>query len=293
MLRRYIPDGVAIESTAIVSSADDAEGQPAGPLRVFGYLPVDQNLEATRQQLGQALWYLGRIRPLPEPHTREIEDQNWAESWKQHYQPIAIGSSLLIVPAWLQAEDHSRIPIRIDPGMAFGTGTHPSTQLCLEILESLALRAAIPWEMIDLGCGTAILAIAGLKLGAAHVLAVDSDPQAVAAASQNLLVNAITAGVELGTGSLADIRAGAFSIRQAPVVLVNILAPVIVRLLDEGLAQLLAEDGNLVLAGILAEQAAEVRAAAQRNSLELVEQRQLEDWVALVYQGKDQMVNSE
>lgn len=294
VLQRYMPEGVAIESTSIIASADDVEGKPAGLLRVYGYLPVDHELETKRQQLEQALWYLGRIRPLPPAQTRVIEDQNWAESWKQHYKPIPVGSSLLIVPAWLQEESPSRIPIRIDPGMAFGTGTHPSTQLCLEILEDLSQKAARPshkpWNLIDLGCGTAILAIAGLKLGAAHALAVDTDPQAVTAARQNSQTNGVASTIELGNGSLAEILAGAYSIRSAQVVLVNILAPVIVRLFAEGLDHLVAEGGFLALAGILEEQAAEVDEAAQHKGLRLSEKRQMEDWVALVYQGRDQMV---
>ncbi|OGO29993.1 MAG: ribosomal protein L11 methyltransferase [Chloroflexi bacterium RBG_16_54_18] len=287
VLRRFIPDGVVIESTSIISQADDTEGKPTGPLRVYGYLPVDDELKVKRQSLDEALWYLGRIRPLPPARTRIIEDQNWAESWKQHYQPILIGSRLLIIPAWLEAADRERIPIRIDPGMAFGTGTHPSTQLCLEILEDLCqppeTRGYQDWEVIDLGCGTAILAIAALKLGASQALAVDTDPQAIAAARQNAEANGVSDRLELGLGSLAEIRAGAHSIHRAPVVVVNILAPVIVRLIKEGLEELLADDGRLVLAGILEEQASEVIEEARRAGLSLSEQRQVGDWVALVF----------
>jgi ribosomal protein L11 methyltransferase len=287
VLRRFMPDGVVIESTAIVSSPDDAEGRIAGPLRVYGYLPVDDQLDNARRRLEESLWYLGRIRPLPAAQTRLIEETNWAESWKQHYRPVAIGSRLIIVPAWLEAPDPARIPIRIDPGMAFGTGTHPSTQLCLEILESLLLPTGAPvsepCDVIDLGCGTAILAIAAIKLGASHALAVDTDAQAILAARQNAEANGVIDCLEMGSGSLAEIRAGAFTLKEARMVLVNILAPVIVRLLDEGLAELVSEGGRLVLAGILAEQAAEVIEAASRNRLTLREQRQLGDWVALVF----------
>jgi len=287
VLRRFMPGGVVIESTSIISSVDDVEGKASGPLRVYGFLPVDDKLSETRQRLEEALWYLGRIRPLPTQQTRIIEDQNWAESWKQHYKPIPIGSRLLIVPAWLEAADPERIPIRIDPGMAFGTGTHPSTQLCLEILEDLSQlpekRGHQDWEAIDLGCGTAILAIAALKLGASQALAVDTDPQAVAAARQNAEVNGVADRLQLGLGSLAEIAAGGYAIRRAQVVLVNILAPVIVRLFNEGLEELLAEDGRLVLAGILEEQASDVIEAAQLRGLTLREQRQMGDWVALVF----------
>lgn len=281
VLARFIPSGVVIESTAVAANPDDSEGHAVGPLRVFGYLPVDAQLEETRRQLEQALWYLGRIRPLPEAEFKPIQQTNWAEAWKQHYRPIAVGERLMVVPAWLDHPAGERIPIRIDPGMAFGTGTHPTTQLCLEALEAAVPNAGQSWEVIDLGCGTAILAIAALKLGARHALGVDIDPEAIRAAQENAAVNGVSAHLELGIGSLAEVRAGAFSIRKARVVLANILAPVLVRLLAEGLGELLEDGGTLVLSGILEEQAAEVLTAAERHGLRLLTRWQSGDWVAL------------
>ncbi len=96
---------------------------------------IDQ-IEATRHKLEEALWYLGRIQPLPPVEFRPVQETNWAETWKQHYRPIVLGQKLVIVPAWLESPQPERIAIRIDPGMAFGTGTHPTTQLCLELIES-------------------------------------------------------------------------------------------------------------------------------------------------------------
>ena len=286
VMARFIPEGVVIESTAVTANPDDSEGHAIGPLHVFGYLPMDDQLEATRQRLEEALWYLGRIRPLPAAQFRPIQQVNWAEAWKQHYHPIEIGQRLVVVPAWLEPPAGGRIPIRIDPGMAFGTGTHPTTQLCLELIETLdAGLAGERWpEVIDVGCGTAILAITALKLGARHALGVDIDADAVKAARENAETNGVTGQLELGLGSLAEILEGRFSIRQAPLVLANILAPVLVRLLDEGLANLLTPGGALVLSGILAEQADNVDQAALRQGLKRIERRQIGDWVALGYQ---------
>jgi ribosomal protein L11 methyltransferase len=290
LLARYIPDGVVIESTAVTANLDDSEGHAVGPLRVFGYLPVDEKLEATRASLEQGLWYLGAIRPLPEPEYRAIENANWAEAWKQHYRPITIGRRLVIVPAWLESPAPERIPVRIDPGMAFGTGTHPTTQLCLEILdEQTGGDGEAAWDVIDVGCGTAILSIAALLLGARHALGVDIDPEAVSAAAENAATNRLTERVELGLGSLAEVKAGKYSICQGRVVFANILAPVLVRLLDEGLGELLVQDGILILSGILEEQAESVQAAAQRHGLQLIQRRQIGDWVALGY-GKNPKV---
>ncbi len=282
VLARFIPDGgVVIESTAVTANLDDSEGHAVGPLRVFGYLPVNDQLEETRQRLEEALWYLGRIRPLPEAQFRRIEQTNWAEAWKQHYQPIAIGRRLVIVPAWLESPAPERIPIRIDPGMAFGTGTHPTTQLCLEIIEAAAETMPPEWDVIDVGCGTAILAIAALKLGARRALGVDIDPDSVRASAENAAANGVLDGLELKLGSLEEIRRGDYSFRQAPLALANILAPVLIRMLDDGLGDLLTPGGSLALSGILAEQSADVEAAARRNGLALVERRQIGDWVAL------------
>ena len=281
VLARFVPDGVVIESTAI-SPDPEGEGHPVGPLRVCGYLPADTDLEDTRRRLEEALWYLGCIRPLPAPQFKSIEEVNWVDAWKQHYHPIPIGQKLIIVPAWLEIPPGDRIPIRIDPGMAFGTGTHPTTQLCLEIIEDVARRVGNLPDVIDIGCGSGILSIAALKLGAERALGVDIDPQALVTARENAALNGITAHLEIGAGSVAEIRAGVFGLRQAPLVLANILTAVLIRLLNAGLGDLITPGGYLVLSGILEEQAADVETVARDHGLHIVNRRQLGDWVALL-----------
>jgi len=285
VLARFAPEGVVIESTAVTANADDSEGHAVGPLRVCAYLPADDRLEETRQRLEQALWYLGRIRPLPEAQYRHIKQADWAEAWKQHYHPVAIGERLIIVPAWLEVNTPGRVPVHIDPGMAFGTGTHPTTQLCLELLEAFFRdERAGPQTVIDIGCGSGILAVAALKLGAAHALGVDVDAVAIDASRENAALNGVAGRLDVGLGSVAEIRSGAFSLRQGRLVLANILAPVIIRLLEAGMVEVLSPGGALVLSGILAEQSAEVEAALLAHGLHLVEKRQEGDWVALLAQ---------
>lgn len=284
VLERFIPEGVVIESTGVTANMNDSEGHAVGPLRVYGYLPVNAGLEDTRRRLEESLWYLGRIRSLPEPQFQLIQQTNWAEAWKVHYHPIAIGKRLMIIPAWLETPSPERIPIRIDPGMAFGTGTHPTTQLCLELIETFIDETPdLPagWDVIDIGCGTAILAIAALQLGAGHALGVDIDTDAIHAARENAAANGVSDRLELGLGSLAEVLQGNYSIKKAPLILANILAPVLARLLDEGLGNLLTGDGRLFLSGILAEQAQDVETAVSRNGLRLAARRQSGDWVAL------------
>lgn len=284
LLARFIPDGVVIESTAVVNPPEKSEGHAVGPLRVFGYIPINDELESVRNQIEEGLWYLGRIQPLPAPQYRHINQTNWAEAWKQHYKPIAIGKNMMIIPAWLDNPEPERMAIRIDPGMAFGTGTHPTTQLCLELIEDFIPKkkeAEAGIDIIDIGCGSGILSIAALKLGAHRALGVDIDADAIRASQENARTNQVFDKLELGIGSLADVISGKFSIQKAPLVLANILAPIIIQLLQEGLGNLLIPDGVLILSGILAEQAPDVQTACEKHELALIENRQIGDWVAL------------
>lgn len=283
VLARFAPNGVVTESEVEFLNAED-EGTPLGDVTVRAYLPADSTLEETRRKLEESLFYLGTIQPLPAPLFKPIADQNWMEAWKSHYQPIPVGRKLIIVPAWLEPPDARRIPIRIDPGMAFGTGTHPSTQLCLEVLESWTPQGG---EVIDVGCGSGILSIAALKLGAGTALGVDIDAAAVRASRENALANGIRAEqFLLGVGSVEAILQGQFRVRRARLVVANILAPIILRLFDAGLADLLTPGGVLVLSGILAEQAEAVRSAAAARGLYFLDQPQRGDWVALVFKDE-------
>lgn len=281
VLSRFAPNGVMTEQ-GVQHLDDEDAGTPAGPILVRAYLPADEGLQEKRAQIEQALHFLGMIQPVPTPSYRSLQNTNWMEAWKQHYRPIPIGRRLMILPAWLDLEDASRIAVKIDPGMAFGTGTHPSTQLCLEFLDQLLDPSAEPLPaFIDVGCGSGILSIAALKLGAKLALGVDVDPEALIDARENALANGLGAELILGVGSVREIQDGGFPIRTAPLVVANILAPVIIRLLQENLVDLLSTGGRLILAGILVSQEAEVKAACSKAGLTAVMRRQMGDWVGL------------
>ena len=287
VLARFAPNGVTTEQ-AVKYNADKTEGTPAGPITVRAFLPMDEKTEATRQKVEESLHYLGMIQPLPEPAYTHVPDQNWMDAWKAHYQPIPIGRRLIIVPAWLESPDEARISIKIDPGMAFGTGTHPSTQLCLEFIEETFGQPGTlnlqPATVIDIGCGSGILSIGALKLGASFALGVDIDEAAVHASRENARANAIPEDrFALGVGSVTEVLTGKYQIKNAPLVLANILAPVLVRLFDGNMADLVAPGGRIVLSGILEEQAEEVIRAAQAKGLVLSGRKQSGDWVALVF----------
>jgi ribosomal protein L11 methyltransferase len=285
VLARFAPNGVVTESTGVKYLDEENEGVAVGPISVRAYLEVNDQLEETRRKLEESLFYLGMIQPLPAPVYKPIADQNWMEAWKEHYKPIPIGRRLMIVPAWMESPEPARIPIKIDPGMAFGTGTHPTTQLCLELIENWFDQSKIEnlksKIVMDIGCGSGILSIAALKLGATTALGVDIDPESVKNSRENAEKNGIGAELVLGQGSVAEVKAGQFAFAFAPLVVANILAPVIIRLFDAGLADLIEPRGAVILSGILSEQAEKVREAAQAKGLVLTEQRQMGDWVAL------------
>jgi ribosomal protein L11 methyltransferase len=287
VLARSAPNGVTTEQ-AVDFVNDEDEGTPVGPVTVRAYLPADEHLEETRQKLEESLYFLSMIQPLPAAVYTPIADQNWMEAWKERYHPIPIGKKLIIVPAWLESPEAARVSIKIDPGMAFGTGTHPSTQLCLELIEEycddLSGGDRSSLTAIDVGCGSGILSIGALKLGMGFALGVDIDEASVKASRENTDTNAIPPErFAIGLGSVTEILEGKFPIRQAPLVLANILAPIIIRLFGLGLADLVAAGGVLILSGILAEQAVSVQTSAKEYGLKFVEKRQMGDWVALLF----------
>ncbi len=272
VFNRYGKGGAVIEHLLIdgPGAHDDID-----ELRVKTYLSPDDT--ATKRKIEEALWHLGQIYPIPEPQFALLTEADWAEAWKAHYSVLHIGQRTVIVPAWQAYEAQpGEVVLRLDPGMAFGTGTHPTTQLCLAALE----RVIEPgMRVFDVGAGSGVLAISALRQGAGEVLAVDVDEIAVNSARKNLELNGLSGQIRLETGSI-ERGEGTYDL-----LLVNILAKVIVMLLDQGLADLLAPDGVLVASGIIDEQEAEVRRAFEAHGIEIVERLIEKDWVALIGQS--------
>jgi len=185
-----------------------------------------------------------------------LEDRDWEREWMQHYQPVQFGTRLWVCPSWLEPPEPDATNLLLDPGLAFGTGTHPTTALCLKELDRLALaNHLVDAQVVDYGCGSGILALAALKLGAAQALGVDNDPQALAASRDNAQRNAI-AGERLAL-TLPDPHVEAPFCANAELVIANILAGPLLDLKDR-LMRFLQPGGILLLSGLLETQAAEV-----------------------------------
>ena len=209
---------------------------------------------------------------------REIAEEDWANAWKAHYQPIRLGERLFVVPSWIEATPQpGDIVIRLDPGMAFGTGTHPSTRLCLLNLERHVQPGA---TVLDVGAGSGILAIAAAKLGAHTVIGTDIDPLAVRIARENVEITGVAGQVSLLATPLPP-RPQTDN-ERFDIVVVNILAEVIIALLDEGLDAWLRPGGHLILGGIIDTWADVVLAALARNGFTVAARLDEGDWVGLV-----------
>lgn len=274
--------GAVIEATGF----DDFEQPIAGEYRlvVKTYIKPGARGEIIRRQIEEGLWFLGRIYPIPEPAVRTVREEDWAHAWKQFYKPMRVGKRLLLKPSWESVEAApGDLVIELDPGMAFGTGLHPSTRLCLVALEEIVQPGD---AVLDVGTGSGVLTIAAAKLGARRLVATDIDPVAVRVAQENLRANGLAlapAGpVEVRQESVPAGMAGRFQ-----VVVANILAEVLAKLFDGDysnvpLAEPLAAGGHMILAGIIEERAHLVIDAARRHGLAPVNRYQESDWVALV-----------
>ncbi|HBR34020.1 MAG TPA: 50S ribosomal protein L11 methyltransferase [Firmicutes bacterium] len=245
-------------------------GTESGPYRVAGYLAFTADWEEKLRSLESRIEELRAFLPIGSGQItlRRIKEEDWATAWKEYYQPERVGR-FLITPSWLSPTPAlDEITIRLDPGMAFGTGTHPTTQLCLELLP----RAAQPGALVyDIGTGSGILAIAAAKLGA-KVIAVDRDPVAAAVAAENCALNQVMVSVRTGD-LLNDLE------EPADLVIANILAEVVIELIPQAIPRL-TSGGALLASGIIASKAGQVQAALTAARFKIIHSLQKEDWLA-------------
>ena len=210
-----------------------------------------------------------------------VNDNDWNENWKKYFHIIEIGDRLAVVPSWEEYENKgNRTVLSIDPGAAFGTGTHATTSLCLGILDKCA-KAGM--SVLDIGCGSGILAIASVLLGADKALGVDIDAQSVKTAKENAEINNISDKTEFIVGDLADRVAGKYNIICA-----NIVADVIIKLLPD-VARFMEKDGILIISGIIDIRKEDVLSAVEQNGFEIVNEAYKDNWCAFVLKIKGEI----
>jgi ribosomal protein L11 methyltransferase len=275
ILGRAAPGGTSVEPAfELVDEGLGARVDPTRPATVRAYLPARDRAEAERAAVAVAEAF--GLRPIGELRTRLVHEADWAEAWKAYFPVLRVGRRLVIRPTWRR---HRRQPddvvLALDPGMAFGTGLHPTTRLCLAALESLSDRGLVEGRrVLDVGCGSGILAIAALKLGASSVLGVDTDPIAVEATLANAGRNAVARRLRVRQGSLPSTDPG------FDVVLANLIAGILVPLAPS-LRDELRPGGTLLASGIFVDREAEVRTAFEVAGLAVVGRSEEGDWVAL------------
>ncbi len=251
---------------------------PTEGVFVKAYLPVNsylgETVEEIKGHLNELLLYgldLGKGTVT----ITEVHEDEWATAWKKYYKPVAVSERITISPVWeeYQPKHADELVIEMDPGMAFGTGTHPTTVLCIRSIEKY-LR---PGDRVyDVGTGTAILSIAAAKLGAERILAMDLDEVAVRSAEANIKINRESGKITVKQNNLLDGLT-----EQVELIVANILAEVIIRFTDD-VAKLLLPDGTFIASGIIKAREADVQQALSASGLEIIETVYIDDWVAIV-----------
>ncbi len=276
--------GVCVENRA-VDVFSESEIRLAPLVIIKSYFDPETDIELKIGEFRDFMLSITSTLPgfsFTHPDVNLICDEEWSDSWKAHFRPMKIGRRLMIAPTWEEiAPSDGQIVLRIDPGMAFGTGAHETTRLCLEFLERLMESFQKPGKpaLLDLGTGSGILAIAAAKLGADHVLALDIDQDALDVAMENIVLNDCCASIRLGTTGIEKVE------DEFDIILANILAEELARMAAP-LSERAREGGYLVLSGILSEKEELVRDSFAGLSLEYLETLRDGEWIALLYGKK-------
>lgn len=270
--------GSAVRPTRLIRDPDDelsAREDASAPYEITVHLPDDAAAPAAIDATERALWHIQAfgLRPVGELRVRSVDDADWEQAWKENYEPQRIGR-VVVVPSWIsEPMGADEVELRLDPGMAFGTGLHPTTRGCLTLLQRLG---PMPPAVLDLGSGSGILALAALRLGAERAVCLDTDPVAVAATLANAAANGLDERVTAKLGTLSAEPDG----ESYDLVLANVVAAVLVELATP-LAAHTAMGGTLLASGIISERGGEVLAALTGAGFDVIDRLDDGEWVSL------------
>ena len=263
--------------------------EPKRLLTIKAYLPSDRLLSSKKKQLSDIIGHLSLIYPI-NLEEQILTEQDWAEAWKVHFVPHKVGRRLVIKPSWREYQPtNEEVIIELDPGMAFGTGLPPTTRLCLQSVESYIQPG---WQVLDLGTGSGIQALAAAKLGAKHVLALDNDPIAVKVARANVRANKLSRRISVRLGSLplySDAVNPGDTVHRAPafdMVVANIIASVILEL-AQPLISVLKPSGILITGGIVTDKLDGVKKALEEAGGAIIEVLSEGDWRTIVARRRE------
>lgn len=278
--------GVAIEDPNDVIESNTRPGdwdyidekllpQNLKDVKVKGYLVKDENINEKIDAIKKAVMKLddyGIDKGKGDVLTREVKEQDWANAWKQYYKPFKIGKHVVIKPSWEDyIPERDDIVIEIDPGMAFGTGTHETTRMCIELLQEFIEGGP---EVFDIGCGSGILSIAASKLGASKVTGIDIDSVAVESARSNVKISGVK-NVEILQGNLLDMIH-----TKADIIVANIIADIIIKLCPE-IPGYLNQNGVFISSGIISDRLGDVLKALKDNGFEILKVERQGEWAAV------------
>lgn len=272
-----VATGTIVQPARLVHDPDDelsVHEDPDAGYSIVAHIADGAGAGAAVESTERALWHLQAfgLRRVGELRVRPVADEDWAESWKAHYVPQRIGR-VVVMPSWsADRAGPDEVTVLLDPGMAFGTGLHPSTRGCLQLLQGIV---PMPATVLDVGCGSGILALAALRLGAGHAVGLDTDPLAVEATRANAERNGLGDRLDTSAGSLPTPAT-----ERYPLVLANLVAAVLIDLAPR-LAAHLAPQGTLIASGIIDPKADAVLAAMANAGLDVVSRLDDEEWVTL------------
>jgi ribosomal protein L11 methyltransferase len=271
-------EGVVIEEPFTQDrDGDNVRVDVTRPFRIRTFIPQESFVAETLNAIRTGIWHLGQLRGTSELIVETRSEEDWANAWKAYYQPVRVGSRVVVRPPWQEYEPvDDDVVILLDPGMAFGTGTHPTTQIALRLLETIEIAGK---AVFDVGTGSGIIAIAAAKFGAAKVDAIDIDPVSVRQAIANVELNSESTVVSIWKSDMGP-TAGAAGTYD--IVIANIIARVLIEISDQ-IAESVRDDGTLLLSGIIESKEASVVDRYQELGFEMIERRQIEDWIGHIW----------